>query len=53
MLTPDKPKLSPEMGMTLSLAFLAFALLFVALLRARLRYAAQRDRVEALEAGDA
>ena len=53
VLTPDKPKLSPEMGLTLSLAFLAFVLLFVALLRARLRYAAQRDRVEALESGDA
>ena len=52
VLTPDKPKLSPEMGLTLSLAFLAFVLLFVALLRARLRYAAQRDRVEALESGD-
>ena len=52
VLTPDKPKLSPEMGLTLSLSFLAFVLLFVALLRARLRYAAQRDRVEALESGD-
>ncbi|MDZ7631261.1 MAG: cytochrome c biogenesis protein CcsA [Gemmatimonadaceae bacterium] len=51
VLTPDKPKLSPEMGLTLSLAFVAFALLFVALLRGRLKYAALRDRVEAQEAG--
>jgi heme exporter protein C len=53
VLTPDKPKLSPEMGLTLSLAFVAFVVLFVALLRARLRYAALRDRVEALEMGAA
>ncbi len=53
VLTPDKPKLSPEMGLTLSLAFVAFLLLFVALLRARLKYAALRDRVEALEMGEA
>jgi hypothetical protein len=53
VLTPEKPKLSAEMGLTLSLAFLAFTLLFVALLRGRLKYAALRDRVEAIEAGDA
>lgn len=52
VLTPDKPKLSAEMGLTLSLAFLAFALLFVALMRSRLRYAALRDRVESLESGE-
>jgi heme exporter protein C len=52
VLAPEKPKLSAEMGLTLSLAFVAFSLLFVALLRGRLRYAAMRDRVEALEAGE-
>ena len=52
VLTPDKPKLSAEMGLTLSLAFVAFALLFVALMRSRLRYAALRDRVESLESGE-
>jgi heme exporter protein C len=53
VLAPEKPKLSAEMGLTLSLAFIAFALLFVALLRGRLKYAALRDRVEAIESGDA
>ncbi len=51
VLAPDKPKLSPEMGLTLSLTFIAFTLLFVALLRSRLKYAALRDRVELREAG--
>jgi len=53
VLAPEKPKLSPEMGLTLTLAFIAFGLLFVAMLRGRLKYAALRDRVEALESGDA
>jgi heme exporter protein C len=58
VLTPDavapgKAKLSPEMGRTLSYAMVAFLLLFVALLRARLRFASLRDHVEALEAGHA
>jgi heme exporter protein C len=52
VLAPEKPKLSAEMGLTLALAFAAFMVLFVALLRGRLRYAALRDRVEALEAGE-
>ena len=52
VLAPDRPKLSDEMGLTLSLAFVAFTMLFVALLRGRLRYAALRDRVESREAGD-
>jgi heme exporter protein C len=52
VLAPEKPKLSPEMGLTLGIAFAAFTLLFVALLRGRLRYAALRDRVEAIEGGD-
>ena len=53
VLAPERPKMSVEMGVTLAMAFVAFTLLFVALLRARLRYAALRDRVESLEAGDA
>ena len=53
VLAPEKPKLSAEMGLTLSLAFVAFMVLFVALLRARLKYAALRDRVESLEMGEA
>ena len=52
VLAPEKPKLSAEMGMTLSLAFVAFTLLLVAMLRARLRYATLRDRVESLEMGE-
>ena len=52
VLAPEKPKLSAEMGLTLSLAFVAFTILFVALLRGRLKYAALRDHVEALEAGE-
>jgi heme exporter protein C len=51
VLAPEKPKLSPEMGLTLSLTFIAFTLLFIALLRGRLKYAALRDRVELREAG--
>jgi heme exporter protein C len=51
VLAPERPKLSAEMGLTLSLAFVAFTLLFVALLRGRMKYAALRDSVEAREAG--
>jgi heme exporter protein C len=53
VLAPEKPKLSAEMGLTLSIAFVACTLLFAALLRGRLKYAALRDRVESLEAGEA
>jgi heme exporter protein C len=53
VVAPGKQRLSPEMGRTLSYAVLAFLLLFVALLRARLRFASLRDTVEALEAGHA
>jgi heme exporter protein C len=53
VLAPEKPKLSDEMGLTLLIMFVACTLLFAALLRGRLRYAALRDRVEALEAGEA
>jgi heme exporter protein C len=52
VLAPEKPKLSAEMGLTLAIAFAAFMVLYVALLRGRLRYAALRDRVEAREAGE-
>ena len=51
VVTPGKAKLSPEMGQTLSYAMLAFVALFVALLRSRLKFAALRDQVEAVEAG--
>lgn len=51
VVTPGKSKLSPEMGRTLSISFIAFIAFFVALLRARLRFAGLRDRVESLEAG--
>jgi heme exporter protein C len=52
VLAPEKPKLSAEMGLTLALAFTAFILAFFVLLRGRLRFAAMRDRVEAIESGD-
>jgi heme exporter protein C len=51
--TPGKARLSPEMASTLNYSFVACIVLFIALLRGRLKYAAIRDRVEALEAGDA
>jgi heme exporter protein C len=53
VLAPEKPKLPPEMGLTLLVAFVACALLFAALLRGRLKFAALRDQVEAREAGGA
>ena len=43
VLKPSAPSLPPAMQTTLLVAFGAFALLFVGLLRARLRYAAERD----------
>lgn len=52
VVAPGKSKLSPEMSQTLKFAMVAFIALFVAMLRARLRFAALRDRVEALEMGD-
>ena len=51
VVAPGKSKLSPEMSQTLKFAMLAFIALFVAMLRSRLRYASERDRVEALESG--
>lgn len=52
-LRPGGAKLSPEMSGTLKYAFLACGILFVALLRSRLRFASLRDRIESIEAGEA
>ena len=43
LMKPDAPSLPPEMLTTVLLAFAAFTLLYVALLRARYRYAVDRD----------
>jgi len=43
LMKPDAPSLPPEMLTTVLLAFGAFTLLYVALLRARYRYAVDRD----------
>jgi heme exporter protein C len=43
LMKPDAPSLPPEMLTTILLAFGAFTLLYVALLRARYRYAVERD----------
>jgi hypothetical protein len=43
VLKPSAPSLPPEMKQTLLLGLGACTLLFVGLLRARLRYAAERD----------
>ncbi len=51
-LRPGGAKLSPEMASTLKYSFVACTVLFVALLRGRLKYAVLRDRVESLEAGE-
>lgn len=45
LLKPDAPSLPSEMLITLVIAFAAFTLLFVALLRARYRLAVERDEV--------
>lgn len=53
ILKPSSPSLPPEMLRTFALSFASFVLLFVALLRARYRYAVERDaRETALGAGD-
>ncbi|HEY0777321.1 MAG TPA: cytochrome c biogenesis protein CcsA [Gemmatirosa sp.] len=49
VLKPSAPSLPPEMTHTLLFAFAAFTLLFVALLRARLRYANERELVALAE----
>jgi heme exporter protein C len=43
VLKPSAPSLPPEMQLTLFLGLGAFFLFFVALLRARVRYAAERE----------
>jgi heme exporter protein C len=50
ILKPDRPSLPNEMLMTLLLAFAAFTLLYVALVRARYRLARERDQMH--EDGD-
>jgi heme exporter protein C len=47
---PDRPSLPTEMLTTFLIALAAFTLLYVALLRARYRYAVDRDGVELREA---
>ena len=43
LMKPDAPSLPPQMLLTVLLAFAAFTLLYVALLRARYRFAVERD----------
>lgn len=53
LMKPDAPSLPPEMLTTALLAFAAFTLLYVALLRARYRYAVERDTAHSVESRDA
>lgn len=46
VLKPERPSLPGEMLTTLLIAFLAFTLLYIALVRARYRYATERDLIE-------
>lgn len=50
IMKPSAPSLPGEMLTTILLAFASFTLLYVALLRARYRYAVTRDRVNPAEA---
>jgi heme exporter protein C len=50
LLKPDAPSLPPEMLMTVMIAFAAFTLLYLALLRARYRLAVERDEIISEEA---
>lgn len=52
VLKPGRPDMSPEMLVTFVSAFVAFTLLFAALLRARYRLATRRDALQLLEAED-
>jgi heme exporter protein C len=52
VLKPGSPSLPGEMRATLLASFLAFALLFVALLRARVRLGAERDLLALREASE-
>jgi heme exporter protein C len=49
VLAPEKPKMPAEMLLSFGLSMVAFLLLFVALLRLRLRWAAARDTRLAME----
>ena len=53
LMKPSAPSLPGEMLTTILIAFAAFTLLYVALLRARYRYAVERDAARRLEAGHA
>jgi heme exporter protein C len=53
LMKPDAPSLPPEMLTTVLLAFAAFTLLYVAFLRARYRYAVDRDAVHPSESSHA
>jgi heme exporter protein C len=53
LLKPSTPSMPPEMLMTWLYAQIAFVLLFFALLRARYRYAVERDLLADLRGGDA
>jgi heme exporter protein C len=50
LMKPSAPSLPNEMLITLLLAFASFTLLYVALLRARYRYAVERDDAHPMEA---
>ncbi|HVF39611.1 MAG TPA: cytochrome c biogenesis protein CcsA [Gemmatimonadaceae bacterium] len=49
LMKPSSPSLPGEMLLTLLLAFAAFTLLYAALLRARYRYAVERDNIADME----
>ena len=52
ILQPARPGLPPVMLKTFLLTYLALTVLFLALLRARYRYAVERDALHALEQGE-
>lgn len=53
LMKPSAPSLPGEMLTTLLLSFASFTLLYVALLRARYRFAVERDEAHPMEAHDA
>lgn len=53
LMKPSAPSLPSEMLTTILIAFAAFTLLYVALLRARYRYAVERDAARLSESGHA
>ncbi|MBA3673036.1 MAG: cytochrome C biogenesis protein, partial [Gemmatimonadaceae bacterium] len=50
VLKPDRPSLPREMLVTLLFSFLAFFVAYLALVRARYRYAEDRDRLATADA---